>query len=391
MAHALLGLCLSRRKQYQQATEEAQLAVHYAPDFSFTHFVHASVLHDRDRLNEALSAIEEAIRLDPAQADSYALLSAIRLDQRQWALSLEAAERGLQLNPEHVGCTNLRAMALVKLGRRQEALMAMGTTLAKDPENALSHANQGWTLLEQGSREQALEHFREALRINPELEWARQGIVEALKAKHVLYGMMLRYFLWMSRLTPRAQWGIVLGGYFGFRLLRNIVRTNPELAPWIWPLLIVYILFAFLTWIADPLFNLILRLDRFGRLALSREQTIASNWIGACLLTALLSAGAWLVTKRSDTLISALVFALLVLPLAGTFRCRGGWPRKAMATYTGVVGVVGLGFLTALAMWPDRREGTPHPTHVTLFVVFFLGVVFSTWVSNTLVFVRPKR
>ncbi len=49
----------------------------------------------------------------------------------------------------------------------------LGSALANDPENALTHANQGWALLHRGDHERALEHFREALRIDPELEWAR--------------------------------------------------------------------------------------------------------------------------------------------------------------------------------------------------------------------------
>ena len=50
-----------------------------------------------------------------------ALLAKIHLQERRWRDALNAAEQGLQFNPEHVGCTNLRAMAMVKLGAKQEA------------------------------------------------------------------------------------------------------------------------------------------------------------------------------------------------------------------------------------------------------------------------------
>ena len=90
-------------------------------------------------------------------------------------------------------------MALVQLGRKDEAQQTLGSALANDPENALTHANQGWALLHRGDHAKALEHFREALRIDPELDWARAGIVEALKARHLIYRVMLRFFLWMGR------------------------------------------------------------------------------------------------------------------------------------------------------------------------------------------------
>ena len=81
-----------------------------------------------------------------------------------------------------------------------------GSALANDPENALTHANQGWALLHRGDHAKALEHFREALRIDPELDWARAGIVEALKARHLIYRLMLRFFLWIGRQASVAQW-----------------------------------------------------------------------------------------------------------------------------------------------------------------------------------------
>lgn len=391
IAHALLGLCLAEAKQYTQATQEAHAAIRLAPDVAFVHYAHAAILHDRMRLKEAEAAIAEAIRLDPARSDFYAILAAIQLDQRWWPQALEAAERGLQLDSEHVGCTNLRAMALVKLGRRPEALITIGSTLARDPENALSHANQGWALLEQGERKKALEHFREALRLNPQLEWARQGVIETLKAKHFLYGFLLRYFFWMSKLSARAQWGVVVGGYLGYRVLLSMARDYPDIAPVVWPILILYILFAFLTWVADPLFNLLLRLDRFGRLALSREQTVASNWVGVCLLGVLFFIVVWLATRHQIGFIGALMCGLLVLPLSGTFRCHRGWPRTLMACYTGLLALIGGLFVAQLIVSPSETDGSPAPEKVMLLTLFLLGSVLSGWMANFLMMVRPKR
>lgn len=385
-AHALLALCLTEQEQFKEATDEAQRAVHQAPDDPFSHYALAKVFYDRDRLDEAVAAISESIRLDPTDADYQALLAAIRFDQRRWPDALTAAEQGLEINPEHVGCTNLRAMALVKLGRRQEAGATIDVALAKNPENAVTHANQGWTLLEKGDYTKALEHFRESLRLDPENEWARHGIVEALKAKHFIYSVMLRYFLWMSKLSSGAQWAIILGGYFGYRFLSGFARDNPEWAPWILPVKILYITFAVMTWIADPLFNLALRMNRFGRLALSDEQTVSSNWIGGCILAALLSLSGWLVFGNEWALLSALVFGLTVLPLAGTFKCRDGWPRTVMAIYTASLALLGLGAV----LMPDE----PKPVRslgAALMGLFLLGIFLSAWLANFLMMQRPKR
>ena len=393
-AHALLGLCLAKREQFNEATQEAQQAIHLAPDSAFAHYALASILHDRDRNTEALTAVNEALRLDPSESNFFALLAGIQISEKQWTQALAAAEQGLQLDSEHVACTNLRAIALVNLGRKEEAGVTIAAALAKDPDNSITHANQGWTLLQQGKAKEALEHFREALRLDPENEWARQGIVEALKARHFIYAIMLRYFFWMSRLSQRAQWGVILAGYFGNRLLGSVADANPTLAPWLLPLRILYVIFVLLTWTAVPIFNLMLRLNRFGRLALSREQVVASNWIGGCLLLALLAlAGCLFYSFDSPFVLAALVFGFLVIPLAGTFRCSEGWPRKAMTIYTGLMAAAGLGGLLVIFAQAYRYPNAKAPSSLGLALigVFFLGAIGSAWIANILISQRPRR
>jgi tetratricopeptide (TPR) repeat protein len=393
-AHSLLSLCLAEREQFQEATEEARQAVHLSPDSAFAHYALAKILHLRNRNEEALAALSEALRLDSSEAGHFALLAGIHIGEKRWRGALEAAERGLQIDSEHLGCTNLRAIALVKLGRRAEADATIEAALAKSPENALTHANQGWTLLERGDAKRALEHFREALRLDPENDWARHGIIEALKARHFLYAFMLRYFFWMSRLSTRAQWGVIVGGYVGSRILAGISRNNPRLAPWTLPLQIFYVLFVLLTWTADPLFNLLLRLNRFGRLALSREKVVASNWIGSCLLLSLAFLIACCFTGfASACLIGAFVFGFMIVPLAGTFRCEAGWPRKSMAAYTGLMAVAGIAALIVVALDSQAKPSSKASDSLAaaLISLFFIGVIGSSWVANILISQRPKR
>jgi hypothetical protein len=187
---------------------------------------------------------------------------------------------------------------------------------------------------------------------------------------------------------------VILGGYFGNRILASIARDNPALAPWVLPLQILYISFALLTWTADPLFNLLLRMNRFGRLVLSREQTVSTNWFGSCLLLALVSLATWLFSSQSIFLIAAAVFGFLLLPLAGTFKCSEGWPRKAMATYTTAMAAVGIAAVILLFVAAGQSGRTAKVTRaasVPLISLFFLGAVGSAWVANILIAQTPRR
>jgi tetratricopeptide (TPR) repeat protein len=386
-AHALLGLCLAQRKKFEDATIETRQAIHLDPDFPFAHFALAHVLFDRNRFSEALGPINEAIRLNPEDADQYALLANLHMQGSRWRDALSAAEQGLEFDPEHVGCTNLRAVAMVKLGRKAEAGRTIDAALSKNPDHALTHANQGWTLLSQGQPKRAAEHFREALRLDPQNEWARQGIVEALKAQNFIYALMLKYFLWMGRFSRRGQWGIVIGGYIGNRILVAIAGTNPGLAPWILPLQILYLGFVLLTWLSYPFFNLLLRVNKFGRLVLSREQTVATNWFGVCLLVALIGvAGCVVYGLDSACGVMALVFALLLLPVAAVFQCATGWPRTVMACFTIGLALFGLVILSMAATDTGSKNATAE-----LLAGFALTTLASTWLGNFLISQRPKK
>lgn len=388
MAHNFLAFALYHQERYLEALEEAKTAIGLAPAEAAHHYVQALALLALEREGRALRATREALRLNPAKPAYHALLSRIYLRRKDWTQALRAAEAGLQLNPEHDGCTNLRALALVKLGRRDEAGEAIAAALARDPENALTHANQGWALLHQGRAEAAQHHFREALRLDPMSDWARRGIVEALKARHPVYRWMLRYFLWMSRLTTEEQWGVVAALSGVRRALRVIARQVPILYVIVLPLMLLYATFSFLTWTARPLFALFLRLDRFGRLALPREEIVASNWVGACLLTAVLGVGLAAITGVASLLwgfpllapgflvLALLAFAMLV-PVAGVFRAPRGVGRTILAVYSALLTLVGLlGVLLTLVSptWGLALTGV-------LAVVFLSGWVLYSWVA----------
>ena len=97
-----------------------------------------------------------------------------------------------------------------------------------------------------------------------------------------------------------------------------------------------------MTWISSPLFNLLLRLNRFGRLALSREQRVESSWIGGCFL---LAAAAFVVVPGHGdalALLGMVYFGLLLLPLAMTFQPDRPGPRLLAAAYTAGLAVVGV-------------------------------------------------
>lgn len=364
MAHALIALCRVHAERGKEALEPARAAVGLAPDIAYFHYVHAFVLHHLDRESDALVAAHEAIRLAPEEEDNFALRASIQLARRDWNAALADAEAGLALNPEHVESANLRAMALVRLGRNDEATATVDYALERAPENALSHANQGWTSLHRNDPRRAQEYFREALRLDPELEYARQGMLEALKARNPIYRGMLAYFLWMGRQTRWSQWGVIIGTYLTMRILRATAEVNPALRWVLIPVIVLFYLFIFLTWTAGPIFNLLLRFDRFGRLVLSREERHASNWFGASLLAAA-AAFAWIPFGGGDTALVGGIGALILSICISATWSRRRRARRILGLATGGLAAVGAAGVMAVGLDAPAAGG--------LLIVFLAG------------------
>lgn len=375
-AHAWLSLTLLESKRYPEAEREAEEAIHLAPDHPYGYFVLSRVFHQQDKLRQAEKAIAEAIRLNPQEANYFAVLAGIFASQQQWEKVLRATEQGLALDAEHIGCGNLRAMALNKLGRRQESVGALDAALYRDPENPLTHANQGWIALEQNEHQKAMTHFREALRLNPELNWARAGILEALKARNPIYRWLLQYFFWMSRMGPQLRWLVILGGYFGYQIVRGIAHNYPQVAPYLLPLMALYILFVYLSWTGQTLFNLLLRLDRFGRLVLTPRQLQVSNVVGVMLLLGLLGVVGGFFLGLLPAIMAGVVLAMLVIPVSHTLTREPGRNRTILLAYTAGLAVVALLAVGALAL--------NAAIFGNLVQLFLLGIFVFSWIGNLL-------
>lgn len=360
VAHALMAICLAEQKKFDRAYDEARQAAVLAPDLPYTQYVLAYVRSQQDFLVEAEQAINKAIHLDPWDADHFSLLAQIKYQQKKWQAALDAAENGLEIEAEHLGCANLRAMALNRLGRGEEAGRVLEDALAQDPENAFTHANQGWTALQRGDVKKALEHFREALRLDPTNDLARLGMVEALKARYFVYRLMLKYHFFMSRLSGRNQWWALIG-------LLIVSRIIPFL-------FIPYLIFVFLSWTSDPLSNLLLRLNRYGRLLLTKEEIVASNFVGGLILTAVVSGVIAIMTLNTTATIAAAGCAMLIIPVAGSFSIEKPKPRRAMFIYTGVMGfLLVAGILLSLI---------GSELYLFLSPFFVLGFMAFSWIAN---------
>jgi tetratricopeptide (TPR) repeat protein len=384
LAHAYLALSLLSQStasapqpgKLRDGLEEARRAVAAKPDDDFPFFALAwASLANRSQV-DALRAAQDGMRIDPHAAWGYLVHAQVYLERREWDKALRSAEYGLKIDPEETGLLNQRAYALIMLGQTDGARQAVEIALAHDPASDVAHSNRGWLALYSGDQQAALGHFREALRLDPQSEAARQGFLQALQARNLLYRGMVRYSLWMSRLTRSEGLAFLVG-------LSSVDVVLRELAAAFFPLYLLYIPFTFLysgfvffSWISDALFYLLLRFSRSGRLLLKKDEVAASNAFGACLLATLLNISAGLVWWNWGFLAGAVLALLLLVPVSGIFKVN---PEKRGRR---AVLVVLVSWLVMTAACGQATVFLQTPWLILPLLLFGIGLIIYPWIAN---------
>jgi tetratricopeptide (TPR) repeat protein len=372
IAHGLLALTLCDLERPAEALQAASEAMRLAPDGRLSLLALSNALLSSGRLDEAAQAAQDLIAHEPFDTGGFKLLARVRLAQGRPEEALESAEQALAVDPESGDAASLRNVALLRLGRRDEAAQGSGEAVAREPESAVAHNVRGWALLHAGDAEQALVHFREALRLDPTLDNAREGLVLALKARHRTYSLVLSYFLWLERMPPRRRQALLIGAFVGVRILAEVGGHGIVLDGLVTVVVVAYLLFLLALWLADPLFNLILRFSKHGRDALAPRDRLSADLLGSCLLAGVLCLAAGLALGRVTLLAAAAACCLLGVPSAVIARASPGWPRTVTVVWgAGTAALLVAGVVAALA--------DAGPIAGVLIAFSIIGSLLSTW------------
>ncbi|MFN3404953.1 MAG: tetratricopeptide repeat protein [Cytophagaceae bacterium] len=375
-ALCLLAIIFLEEKKYEEAEELVLNAIKINPSNSFHYYLHAQILFQLDKNSEAEKKVHEALKIFPYDAECFALLAAIKLHDKEWEKALDYANKGLEVDADNINCLNYRSTALMKLDRKEDSFNTIAHALNNDPYNAYTHANVGWALLEKGDHKKALIQFQESLKIDPTLDYAKAGLVEALKARYLFYRWFLKYAFWIGNMKGKAQWGVIIGFAIGSRVLRGIASAVPALKPFILPVVILYMMFAVSTWIIEPLTNLFLRLNVYGRYALQKAEIITSNFVGSSLLLGITSFILYYFTDNDLFFYSAIFGISMMIPLANMLTPPLAKNKKKLIVYAAGLGLTGISGLVLFAL------DNPAAQHCA--TIYILGIILYQWVANAI-------
>jgi tetratricopeptide (TPR) repeat protein len=280
---------------------------------------------------KALDAIDRAISLNPNRADHFALRSWIlgnlnkhkeslqiahhalgmnphdllALNSRtraygmlcNWAKSEESALHTLSFYPRNELAANFLAQALRQQGRMDESHAVTARLLAQVPDSAMAQCNAGWSALQIGHHRSANQFFMEALRLDPDYDYARRGLLHSFNSRVWIYRIYFQMIAWLGKFGRGTRFFFLALIYSVYQFILAGIRSEyseVESQEWIIVAMVFYlILFGF----GRSFGNFFLLFDRFARHALTAKEkrfSLIVAFLYGCALGAEIYMGGWL-------------------------------------------------------------------------------------------------
>lgn len=385
--HNRLALCLlDQEGKKSLALDSINEAVRIRPEDPFHHGIKSLILAEMRKGRDAVAAADTAISLDPENSFSLAAKANAYCAMDRWSDGEEWSRRALVADSDNTMAANLLTLTLRMQGKSDQNEAAVDQLLAANPESDIAHINAGWTALHRGDHRKAEEHFREALRLDPDCDHARDGLVESFRARSPLYRAYLSYCFFMQRFTGGKQWMIIIGIYLVYRFASQALKqVHPLLAAglaFLWLGLVMWV------WLAPGIGNLLILLDRNARLALQRSEKMQGIAVGGGLVFGLIGIGLGYGLDLSPALLAGFGLLVSTVPASLAFDNESAAGRLLFGLITGYIYLATIG---AVILESVRNSGKMHEVTMILGTIALLAAVLCTWLGNVPALRRKKQ
>lgn len=379
-AHCRLALCLLEMEgRKKDALDEIDRAIALEPEHDYYHAVRSIILSNLNRGKDAIEAAETSIEQNPEASFNFTAKAGALADLSRWADAETELHKALVLDADNNFAKNLLANVLRNQGKQVDSEIAIEQLLADDPESAYAHTNAGWAALRRGDSQQAEEHFREALRLDPDFEMAREGLLESFKGRSWIYRAYLRYVFFMARFTSGKQWAIIIGAVI---IVQVVIRLVGQRMGFL--ILGLYLFFASFTWLASSVGNFLVLLDRSARHALKPPEKRQGIAVALFLIAGLATITASFFVIPTSYLFIGLSLLLASVPASLTYNndsLRGRIVFGCILSLSLLSTIIGAAFL----QFSSETFASTNPKEDTaiLVAVFpFFCFAACTWMGN---------
>ncbi|MFT3844888.1 MAG: tetratricopeptide repeat protein [Lacibacter sp.] len=375
--YALFARCHYANSEYSEGLEKIQQAISLEPDEAYYFYLRGFAYYHMNQLAMATTELNKAISLYPYHAEYFGLYAFVLLDDRKYELALQKANEGLELDPENITSLNARARALNKLKRTDEAVETMQDALSNAPESDFTHVTIGFNHLERGLHKEAQKHFREALRLSPNLHSAKEGLKESLKANFPPYRFLLQLGFWLAEKGQGFRIGFTIGLYILFRFVTRMAASTPGIRWVLVPFIILYLLYVSFSWIGSSVANFMLLFHRDGKYILNKWEKYTAIAIAGLLLSGIiLGSIAYISNLHLNLTLAGIILATMCMPVSRFEQGETIQLRSVKTIFSSALIVTGLVAVTLALL------GTAGSVAGITVGVYFLGLVIYTWTSG---------
>lgn len=374
-----LALCqLNQEGKKQRALESVEEAIRIRSDVSYYFGVKCLILCDLHRGKEALEAANSAVALNPEDTFALATKAAAYCELDRWADAETWSRNALQVDPDNAMAANMLTHTLRLQGKSDQNSAAVEQLLAADPEASFAHVNAGWSALQKKDHKKAGEHFREALRLEPDSEMAREGLLESFRARSAFYRVYLSYCFFMQRFTGGAQWGIIIGMYVIYQVGRKFLeRINPAIAV---AFVCLWLGFVLWVWLAPGIGNFLILTDRTARLALKTGEKLQGLFVGGVLLLGIAGVAIGFGLGFDPAVVGGIGLIASSVPASLTFANNSKKGQRIFGAITAVVYATTI-WLTVALLIPGEQPGLTKQES-TIGTAVLLMALLCTWLGN---------
>ena len=132
------------------------------------HVQAALALGDEGRWHEAIAELDQAIRLNPHDADFYPLRAFAHEELGEYQQAIHDYGEAIRLNPQDADLYWLRAFVYEELAQYQQAIDDYGEAIRLSPQDADLYLFRALDHEKLGHYEQAIDDYGEAIRLSPQ-------------------------------------------------------------------------------------------------------------------------------------------------------------------------------------------------------------------------------
>jgi len=169
------GVRLFDGKQYAEAADTLALAIEGRQNDAYAHYLLGLAQQKSGRLELAAQSLETSAGLNGTRK-TWINLARVQLERNDPTKALAASEQALTLDPSDADALHQSGRALAALGRKDEALEALRAAFAAQPGNGQIANTYGYWLIQSGREQDAVGPLEAARQQLPEVAYVRNNL-----------------------------------------------------------------------------------------------------------------------------------------------------------------------------------------------------------------------